>query len=119
VEAQARQALAQYEKTVIVAFREVDDSLVAVRTSRDQSLAQQAQVAALRSALHLAELRYKSGLANYLDVLTAKRSLFDAELSLAATRRLHLVSIVQLYRALGGGWSADNMVRGRSVPAGR
>ncbi len=117
VEAQARQALAQYEKTVLVAFREVEDSLVAVRTSRDQSQAQQAQVAALRSALHLAELRYKGGVSNYLDVLTAKRSLFDAELSLAATRRLHLVSIVQLYRALGGGWSADPMMLGTSTPA--
>jgi multidrug efflux system outer membrane protein len=118
VEAQARQVLAQYEKTVIVAFREVEDALVAVRTARTQARAQETQVTALRSALHLAELRYKGGLANYLDVLTAKRSLFDAELSLAATRRLHLVSIVQLYRALGGGWSPNNMVQGRSVPAG-
>jgi multidrug efflux system outer membrane protein len=112
VEAQSRQVLAQYEKTVLVAFREVDDSLVAVRTARQQAQAQEAQVAALRSALHLAELRYKGGLANYLDVLTAKRSLFDAELSLAATRRLHLVSIVQLYRALGGGWLPDGKTQG-------
>jgi outer membrane protein, multidrug efflux system len=50
----------------------------------------------LRSALHLAELRYQGGLSHYLDVLTAKRNLFDAELALTATRRLHLVSIVQL-----------------------
>jgi multidrug efflux system outer membrane protein len=105
VEAQARQVLAQYEKTILVAFKEVEDALVAVRTAREQSQAQEAQVAALRSALHLAELRYRGGLANYLDVLTAKRNLFDAELSLTATRRLHLVSIVQLYKALGGGWS--------------
>jgi outer membrane protein, multidrug efflux system len=119
VEAQARQVRAQYEKTVLVAFREVDDSLVAVRTARAQSGAQESQVTALRSALHLAELRYKGGVANYLDVLTAKRSLFEAELSLAATRRLHLVSIVQLYRALGGGWSVDDMAAGRSVPAAK
>ena len=104
VEAQARQVLAQYEKTVLVAFREVEDALVAVRTAREQSQAQEAQVAALRSALHLAELRYRGGISNYLDVLTAKRSLFDAELSLAATNRLNLVSVVQLYKALGGGW---------------
>jgi multidrug efflux system outer membrane protein len=112
VEAQARQVLAQYEKTVIVAFREVEDALVAVRTARQQAQAQEAQVTALRSALHLADLRYRGGVANYLDVLTAKRSLFDAELSLAATRRLHLVSIVQLYRALGGGWSPDGKMAG-------
>jgi outer membrane protein, multidrug efflux system len=109
VEAQARQALAQYEKTLLVAFREVEDALVAVRTARDQSQAQEAQVNALRSALHLAELRYKGGVSNYLDVLTSKRSLFDAELSLAATHRLHLVSIVQLYKALGGGWNEKVM----------
>ena len=119
VEAQARQVLAQYEKTVIIAFREVEDALVAVRTSREQAGAQEAQVTALRSALHLAELRYKGGLSNYLDVLTAKRSLFDAELSLAATRRLHLFSIVQLYRALGGGWSPDNMAQGQAMPVNK
>lgn len=105
VEAQARQAVAQYEKTILVAFKEVEDALVAVRTVREQSQAQEAQVAALRSALHLADLRYRSGLANYLDVLTAKRNLFEAELALTATRRLNLVSVVQLYKALGGGWS--------------
>jgi outer membrane protein, multidrug efflux system len=105
-EAQARQALAQYEKTILVALREVENALVAVRTAREQTEAQETQVASLRSALHLAELRYQGGLSNYLDVLTAKRNLFDAELALMATRRLHLVSIVQLYKALGGGWSS-------------
>jgi multidrug efflux system outer membrane protein len=119
VEAQARQVLAQYEKTVLVAFREVEDALVAVRTARNQSQAQEAQVAALRSALHLADLRYRGGLANYLDVLTAKQGLFNAELSLAATRRLHLVSIVQLYRALGGGWSPDTMAQGQAIPVNK
>jgi multidrug efflux system outer membrane protein len=105
VEAQARQVLAQYEQTILVAFREVEDALVAVRKTRDQTLAQEEQVTALRSALDLANLRYQGGVATYLDVLIAQQSLFDAELSLTATRRLHLVSIVQLYRALGGGWT--------------
>jgi outer membrane protein, multidrug efflux system len=107
VEAQARQAAAQYEQTVLTAFREVEDALIAVRTARTQTHAQQQQVTALQSALHLAELRYKGGLANYLDVLVARRNLFEAELALTGTRRLHLVSVVQLYKALGGGWSAD------------
>ena len=106
-EAQSRQALAQYEQTVLVAFREVEDALVGVSTAREQAAAQERQVNALQSALRLANLRYKGGLANYLDVLIAQRSLFDAELSLAATRRLHLVSVVQLYKALGGGWSPE------------
>jgi multidrug efflux system outer membrane protein len=106
-EAQAQEALAQYEQTVLTAFREVEDALVAVRTARTQSEAQQQQVAALQSALRLAELRYKGGLANYLDVLVARRNLFEAELALTGTRRLHLVSVVQLYKALGGGWSPE------------
>jgi multidrug efflux system outer membrane protein len=78
---------------------------VGVSTAREQAAAQERQVNALQSALHLANLRYKGGLANYLDVLLAQRSLFVTELALADTRRLHLVSIVQLYKALGGGWS--------------
>jgi multidrug efflux system outer membrane protein len=111
VEAQSRQAVAQYEQAVLTAFREVEDSLVAVRTARTQSEAKQQQVTALQSARKLAELRYKGGLANYLEVLVARRGLFEAELALTSARRLHLVSVVQLYKALGGGWSPDIDVR--------
>jgi len=118
-EAQARQSLAQYEQTILVAFREVEDALVGVSTAREQADAQERQVNALRSALHLANLRYKGGLVNYLDVLIAQRSLFDAELSLAATRRLHLVSVVQLYKALGGGWSPGAADDAAPVPSTR
>jgi multidrug efflux system outer membrane protein len=99
----------------------VEDALVAVRTVREQREAQAQQVEALRSALHLANLRYKGGLANYLDVLIAQRNLFEAELALTGTHRLHLVSIVQLYKALGGGWLPDEAGRERptsSVPPG-
>jgi multidrug efflux system outer membrane protein len=106
-EAQAKQALAQYEQRILIAFREVEDSLVAVRTARTQNEAQQQQVNALQSALHLAELRYKGGLAHYLDVLVARRNLFEAELAMISSRRLYLVSVVQLYKALGGGWSPE------------
>jgi len=121
VEAQAKQAVAQYEQTVLVAFREVEDALVGVSTAREQAAAQERQVNSLRSALHLANLRYKGGLANYLDVLIAQRSLFVTELALADTHRLHLVSVVQLYKALGGGWSPNEASRehpASSVPAG-
>lgn len=115
VEAQAKQALAQYEQSILVAFREVEDALVAVRTAREQREAQKEQVEALRSALRLATLRYQGGLANYLDVLIAQRNLFDAELALTGTHRLHLVSIVQLYKALGGGWPPNGAGGGRPV----
>ena len=107
-EAQARQILAQYEQTILVAFKEVEDALVAVQTAREQRQAQREQVEALRSALRLANLRYRGGVTSYIDVLIAKRNLFDAELSLTETHRLHLVSVVQLYKALGGGWPANS-----------
>lgn len=107
VEAQSKQALAQYQQAVLTAFREVEDALIAVRTSRVQSDSQLQQVTALQSALKLAELRYKGGLANYLDVLVARRNLFEAELALTSTRRVLLASTVQLYKALGGGWSPE------------
>jgi len=107
-EAQALQALAKYEQTILIAFKEVEDSLIAIRTANDQRKARQEQVEALRSALHVANLRYNGGLTSYVDVLLAKRNLFEAEFSLTETHRLHLVSIVQLYRALGGGWNSDD-----------
>ena len=104
-EAQARQVLAQYEQTILVAFKEVEDSLVAIRTVGDQRKTQEDRVNALRSALNVATLRYRGGITSYVDVLLAKRNLFEAEYSLTATHRLHLVSVVQLYKALGGGWA--------------
>ena len=108
-EARTKQATFQYEKAVVTALREVEDALIAAQKSREQGKSQEAQVAALRSAFDLADLRYRGGRASYLDVLTAQRSLFDAELALARTHRTQLVSVVQLYKALGGGWSPADM----------
>ena len=114
-EAQARQAIAQYKQTILTAFKEVEDALAGVTMAREQAAAQERQVNALKAALRLANLRYKGGLANYLDVLIAQRNLFDAELALATTRRLYLTSVVQLYKALGGGWSPND--HNREQPA--
>lgn len=108
-EARTKQASYQYEKAIVTALREVEDALIATQKSREQGQSQEAQVAALRSAFDLADLRYRGGRASYLDVLTAQRSLFDAELALARTHRTQLVSIIQLYKALGGGWSPTDM----------
>lgn len=105
-EAKADAALAQYKKTVLTAFKEVEDSLIAVQKAAEQRTAQEQQVAALQSAFHFSDLRYQGGRASYLDVLTAQRSLFEAELGLARTRRNQLKSVVELYKALGGGWSS-------------
>jgi len=115
-EAQAKQALAQYEKAILVAFKEVEDALIAVQKTRERRNAQEEQVKALQSASNFATQRYQGGRASYLDVLTAQRNLFDAELALAKTRRGQLVSMVQLYKALGGGWSPISGPEAETLP---
>ena len=102
--ARAEQARSQYEQTVLVAVREVEDALVGLRTAQDRAAAQQRQVVALRRALELANMRYQNGVSSYLDVLDAQRGLFSAELSLTQAERDQLVAAVQLYKAVGAGW---------------
>lgn len=106
-EARMRQVLAAYQRTILSAFQEVENALIAVQKTREKRQSQEQQVEALRSALDFAAQRYQGGRASYLDVLTAQRNLFTAELSLADTRRAQLTSTVQLYKALGGGWSPE------------
>ena len=74
-EARAEQARAQYEQSVLVALREASDALVGVRTARHKVAAQATQAQALRRALQLADLRYRTGIASYLEVLDAQRGL--------------------------------------------
>lgn len=105
--ARAEQARIAYERTVLVAFREVNDALAAVRTARDQLAATAQQVSALRRAERLSTLRYENGISSYLEVLDAQRNLFAAELNQTAAERFLSVSAVQLYKALGGGWPTD------------
>ncbi len=102
--ARADQARAAYENAALSALRDASDALVSVRTSRDQMAAQATQADALRHALELAELRYSSGIASYLDVLDAQRNLFAAELGLSQAQLQQLTAAVQLYKALGGTW---------------
>ncbi len=97
--------LAQYKQTVIVAFREVSDALIAQSTLVDQRAALEGQVAALREAVDLSFLRYTAGRASYFEVLEAEQLLFPAEDALAQTQRDQLLVVVNLYKALGGGWS--------------
>lgn len=104
-EARQRAALAGYEKAVQDAFREAQNALVANRKARGVVEAQITQVEALRRSLHLARLRYDNGYSSYLEVLDAERSLFQAEVSLASAQRDQLTAVVDVYRALGGGWA--------------
>jgi multidrug efflux system outer membrane protein len=104
--AQAEQARARYEATVLRAMAEAGDALVGVRAARDQAAAQQTQATALRRALELAQTRYDTGVSNYLEVLDAQRGLFDAELAASQAELQQLTSAVRLYKALGGSWVA-------------
>jgi multidrug efflux system outer membrane protein len=102
--ARADQARIRYEQTVLTALNEASDALAGVKLSGDQLGAQEVQARALRRALVLAEERYRAGVSSYLEVLDAQRGLFTAELALVQVRRQYLAAIVQLYKALGGGW---------------
>jgi len=103
-EATKREMVASYQKSIQNGFREVSDALI----DHDRNLQQRKQeelfVEALQDADRLSTLRYQGGLDSYLQVLDAERSLFQGQLELARLRRDELVAVVQLYKALGGGW---------------
>jgi multidrug efflux system outer membrane protein len=103
--ARAEQARGRYELAVLSALRDVEDALTAVRTFRDEHTARLRQLKAARTAGRLSRARYDGGIVSYLEVLDAERSLFQAELQESITRQKSLAAVVQLYRALGGGWN--------------
>ena len=98
-------AIAQYERAIQTAFREVADALAGRSTLADQLQAQRGVAAAESARLRLSDLRYTNGVASYLDLLDAQRSLFAAQQALVQTRLAQLQSQVALYKALGGGWT--------------
>ena len=101
----ARELVVTYERSIYNALREVSDALAGYRKTGEQRAQQEQLVAALRDATRLSTNRYQGGLDSYLQVLDAQRSLFRSELDLVALQRQELVAIVELYRALGGGWN--------------
>ncbi len=98
-------AVAQYEKAIQTAFREVSDSLAGRATLGEQVRAQAAQANALEVTYKLADLRYRSGAASYLDVLDAQRSLFTAQQAVVQVQAAQVQNLVTLYKVLGGGWT--------------
>jgi multidrug efflux system outer membrane protein len=102
--AQQELALIQYERVIQTSFREVSDALVEYRKVREIRAKQEELVATLEDRSRLSYMRYRGGVDTLLNALDADRDLFDAELGLAQTRRNELLALVQLYRALGGGW---------------
>lgn len=96
-------AVAQYEKAIQTAFREVSDALAGQATLGEQAVAQQRQAEAESARLQLADLRYRNGASSYLDLLDAQRSLFTAQQAVVQVRLAQLQNQVALYKALGGG----------------
>jgi len=104
-QAQRDSALIQYEKTIQTAFTDVSNALIAHQRVRESRVKQEALVATLQDRTRLAYVRYRGGVDTQLNALDADRDLFQARLSLAEIRLNELLSVVQLYKALGGGWS--------------
>jgi outer membrane protein, multidrug efflux system len=97
-------SVGQYERTVLTAFREVEDGLVSVQRSREEAEAASRAAVAARLAVGLAADRYEGGVDTYLSLLDAQRTQLDAELQESQLQRQQRVAVVQLYKALGGGW---------------
>ena len=104
-EAQQRELLITYQRSIYTGLREVSDALVSFDRLREQRSQEEQLVRTLEDTVRLSELRYRGGLDSYLQVLDAQRNLFTGQLALAQLRLQERVSVVQLYRALGGGWS--------------
>ena len=114
--AQQEQALTLYQFTVRTAFQEVSDGLIAHTKFREFREQQELLVKSYQEYSRLANLRYKGGIESYLAVLDADRQLFDQELVLAGVKRDQLLTVVQLYQALGGGWENEGKFRGAAQP---
>lgn len=105
VKAREQQALAQYQKAVQEAFREVQQALSAQTRAREIFEAETARAVALRDTLRLARIRYDNGLTSQLEVIDAERNLLAADLNRVDALRAQRVAVADLTRALGGGWS--------------
>ena len=103
-QAQQQEALLVYQKTIQQAFREVSDALVAYRKNQEFRQQQELLTQSAQDSARLSGLRYQAGETNYLEVLTNETNYFSAELGLAQARLNELQALVELYRALGGGW---------------
>lgn len=103
-ESQHRQVLIAYRQTIQRAFGDVSDALIGYQKLHQVRIRQQQSVADLQESVRLSFVRYQGGITTYLEVLDGQRSLYSAELTLAEARGSEFQSLVQLYRALGGGW---------------
>jgi outer membrane protein, multidrug efflux system len=107
-ESQHRQELIVYKQTIQLAFRDVSDALIGYQKLHEVRVAQETTVKDLQDTVDTSLVRYRGGITTYLEVLDGQRSLFTAELALAQARGNEYQSLVQLYKALGGGWQVPN-----------
>jgi outer membrane protein, multidrug efflux system len=107
--AQVTQAELAWRNTVLLSLREVADVLITLDRLREEIAQNEIRMTAAREYLRLTDLRFRGGVTSYLEVLDAQRQLFSAEIDLAESRRTVLLGYVELYRALGGGWSNDQL----------
>jgi len=97
--------LLTYQKTVIGAFRDVSNALIALNKQRANRIEQEKLVTAAQDATRLARIRYQGGATNYVEVLTTDSTLLSAQLNLVTAQQQEALALVQLYGALGGGWN--------------
>ena len=116
---QAQQAVLGYRQTVLGAFHDVDNALVAYAQAQAQSREQVAQVADAARSRNLAEDRYRNGLAAYIEVLDAERRAHEAQVALSRSTVAATTNLVALFKALGGGWNEDGAGARTSAASGR
>lgn len=105
--AKQKEAVANYQKVLQTAFREVSDALVSLKELSDEEIALAAQVDAAKQAMSLAESRYEAGFSGLLEVLDAQRTVNGAQLTYFSTRKDRLSASVDLFKSLGGGWQSE------------
>jgi multidrug efflux system outer membrane protein len=106
-EAFQQQSLVRYQQVIQNAFRETEDSLVDQRKTKEQLQTLKQQVGSLTDYARIARLRYDNGYTSYIEVLDAERSLFNAELTYAQTQGVLFQALINLYKAMGGGWVTE------------
>jgi multidrug efflux system outer membrane protein len=103
----SEQYVLQYEQSVLIALKEVQDGLIGIETYKKERENLEHLVATTQKTYDLSYARYEAGYSSYLELLDAERMLFDASNNASVVKREQLISLVQLYRALGGGWDKN------------
>ncbi|HXW16739.1 MAG TPA: TolC family protein, partial [Candidatus Acidoferrales bacterium] len=109
------ESVANYREQVLTAFKEVEDGLSGLRVLEEQETAQNTAIASAKKTADISTARYKEGLANYLEVIDAQRTVLESEELTAQVREFRLLTTVQLIKALGGGWQ-DSKVHALMQP---